>query len=197
MAIKQYKPTTPSRRGMTGHTFEEVTKREPEKALLAPLNSRAGRNFRGKITVRHRGGGHKRRYRIIDFRRDKAGVPARVIAVEYDPNRTAHIALLTYADGEKRYIIAPAGLKVGDNLMSGPDADIRLGNALPLSSIPLGMVVHNVELYTGRGGQLVRAAGAGAQILAKEAAWCNCACPLVRYAWYHRTAWPPSARLAT
>jgi large subunit ribosomal protein L2 len=169
MAIKQYKPTTPSRRGMSGHTFEEVTKREPEKALLAPLNSNAGRNFRGKITVRHRGGGHKRRYRIIDFRRDKAGVPARVIAVEYDPNRTAHIALLTYADGEKRYIIAPAGLRVGDNLMSGPDADIRLGNALPLINIPLGMVVHNVELYTGRGGQLVRAAGAGAQILAKEA----------------------------
>jgi large subunit ribosomal protein L2 len=168
MAIKQYNPTTPSRRGMTGHTFEEVTKSEPEKSLLAPLKEKAGRNVRGKITVRHRGGGHKRQYRIIDFRRDKAGIPARVAAVEYDPNRTAHIALLNYADGEKRYILAPAGLRVGDRLMSGPEADIRLGNALPLSNIPLGTVVHNVELYPGRGGQLVRAAGVGAQILAKD-----------------------------
>jgi large subunit ribosomal protein L2 len=168
MAIKQYKPTTPSRRGMSGFTFEEITRRDPEKSLLAPMNEKAGRNFRGKVTVHHRGGGHKRRYRIIDFRRDKAGVPAHVDSVEYDPNRSARIALLVYADGEKRYILAPAGLQVGDKLMSGPDADIRLGNALPLSNIPLGTIVHNVELYSGRGGQLVRAAGTGAQILAKE-----------------------------
>ncbi|MHB1318833.1 MAG: 50S ribosomal protein L2 [Anaerolineae bacterium] len=168
MAIKQYRPTTPSRRGMSGFTFEELTRDDPEKSLLAPLNSRAGRNFRGKVTVHHRGGGHKRQYRIIDFRRDKSGVPARVDSVEYDPNRSARIALLVYADGEKRYILAPAGLQVGDRVMSGPEADIRVGNALPLSSIPLGTIVHNVELYPGRGGQLVRAAGAGAQILANE-----------------------------
>ena len=168
MAIKQYKPTTPSRRGMTGHSFEEITKREPEKALLSPLTKRAGRNFRGKITVRHRGGGHKRRYRMIDFRRDKVGVPGRVEAIEYDPNRSAHIALLVYADGEKRYILAPAGLQLGDELVSGSDADVRVGNAMPLDNIPLGTVVHNVELYEGRGGQLVRAAGTGAQVVAKE-----------------------------
>ncbi len=168
MAIKQYKPTTPSRRGMTGNAFEELTGHAPEKSLLRPLAERAGRNFRGKVTVRHRGGGHKRRYRVIDFRRDKAGVPARVASIEYDPNRSAHIALLVYADGEKRYILAPAGLKMGDRVMSGPEADIQLGNALPLANIPLGTVVHNVELYSGRGGQLVRAAGAGAQILAKD-----------------------------
>ncbi len=168
MAIKQFKPTTPSRRGMSGFTFEEITRRDPERSLLAPLKEKAGRNFRGKVTVRHRGGGHKRRYRIIDFRRDKFGVPARVDSVEYDPNRSARIALLVYADGEKRYILAPAGLQVGDRVVSGPEADIRVGNALPLSNIPLGTVVHNVELYSGRGGQLVRAAGTGAQILAKE-----------------------------
>lgn len=168
MAIKQFKPTTPSRRGMSGFTFEEITRRDPEKSLLAPLKERAGRNFRGKVTVRHRGGGHKRQYRIIDFRRDKFGVPARVDSVEYDPNRSARIALLVYADGEKRYILAPVGLQVGDRVVSGPEADIRVGNALPLNNIPLGTVVHNVELYTGRGGQLVRAAGTGAQILAKE-----------------------------
>ncbi len=168
MAIKQYKPTTPSRRGMTGHSFEEITKDKPEKSLVKGKNKRAGRNFRGKITVRHRGGGHKRRYRIIDFRRDKVGIPARVAAIEYDPNRSANIALLVYADGEKRYIVAPARLQVGDELMSGPDADIRIGNTLPLENIPLGTVVHNVELYSGRGGQLVRAAGTGAQILAKD-----------------------------
>jgi len=168
MAIKQFKPTTPSRRGMSGFTFEEITRRDPERSLLAPLKESAGRNFRGKVTVRHRGGGHKRRYRIIDFRREKFGVPARVDSVEYDPNRSARIALLVYADGEKRYILAPAGLQVGDRVVSGPEADIRVGNALPLSNIPLGTVVHNVELYSGRGGQLVRAAGTGAQILAKE-----------------------------
>lgn len=168
MAIKVYKPTTPSRRGMTGHSFEEITKSEPEKSLLAPLKKKAGRNFRGKITVRHRGGGHKRLYRVVDFKRDKYGVPAKVAAIEYDPNRSAHIALLNYADGEKRYILAPAGLQVGDQVMSGPEADIRLGNALPLENIPLGTMVHNVELYQGRGGQLVRAAGTSAQLIAKE-----------------------------
>jgi large subunit ribosomal protein L2 len=168
MAIKQYKPTTPSRRGMTGNAFEELTGHAPEKSLLRPLPEKAGRNFRGKMTVRHRGGGHKRRYRMIDFRRDKFGVPARVATIEYDPNRSAHIALLVYADGEKRYILAPAGIKMGDRLMSGPEADIQVGNALPLANIPLGTIVHNIELYSGRGGQLVRAAGTGAQILAKD-----------------------------
>jgi large subunit ribosomal protein L2 len=153
---------------MSGFTFEEITRTDPEKSLLAPLKDKAGRNFRGKVTVHHRGGGHKRQYRIIDFKRDKFGIPARVDSVEYDPNRSARIALLVYADGEKRYILAPVGLQVGERVISGPEADIRVGNALPLSSIPLGTIVHNVELYPGRGGQLVRAAGAGAQILAKE-----------------------------
>jgi len=168
MAIKVYKPTTPSRRGMSGYSFEEISRSKPEKSLLAPLSKRAGRNFRGKITVRHRGGGHKRRYRIIDFKRNKLGIPARVATIEYDPNRTARIALLHYADGEKRYIIAPLGLKVGDQVMSGPDADVRLGNALPLRRIPLGTIIHNIELTIGKGGQLVRSAGTGAQLVAKE-----------------------------
>jgi len=168
MGIKVYKPTSPGRRGMTGYTFEEITRREPERSLLRPLRKRAGRNFQGRITVRHRGGGHKRRYRLIDFKRDKIGIPAKVTSIEYDPNRSARIALLTYADGEKRYIIAPLGLRVGDTVMSGPDAEIRVGNALPLANIPLGTQVHNVELYPGRGGQLVRAAGTSAQVLAKE-----------------------------
>ncbi|RMF30784.1 MAG: 50S ribosomal protein L2 [Chloroflexi bacterium] len=168
MGIKVYKPTSPGRRGMTGYTFEEITRREPERSLLRPLRKRAGRNFQGRITVRHRGGGHKRRYRLIDFKRDKTGIPAKVTSIEYDPNRSARIALLTYADGEKRYIIAPLGLRVGDTVMSGPDAEIRVGNALPLANIPLGTQVHNVELYPGRGGQLVRAAGTSAQVLAKE-----------------------------
>jgi large subunit ribosomal protein L2 len=153
---------------MSGSTFEEITRTQPERSLLAPLNNKAGRNFRGKITVRHQGGGAKRQYRIIDFRRDKFGIPARVDSIEYDPNRSARIALLVYADGEKRYIVAPLGLSVSDQLMSGPQAEIRVGNALPLDSIPLGTMVHNVELYKGRGGQLVRAAGAAAQLLAKE-----------------------------
>ena len=168
MALKSYKPTTPSRRGMTGHTFEEITRDTPEKSLLAPLKKAAGRNVRGKITVRHQGGGHKRMYRMVDFRRDKAGIPARVATIEYDPNRTARIALLVYADGEKRYILAPLGLSVNDRVMSGPDAEIRNGNALPLDRIPLGTEVHNVELYQGRGGQLARAAGTSAQLIAKE-----------------------------
>jgi len=168
VGVKVYKPTSPGRRGMTGYTFEEITKTEPEKSLLRPLKKKAGRNVQGRITVRHRGGGHKRMYRLIDFKRDKHGIPARVASIEYDPNRSARIALLVYADGEKRYIIAPLGLQVGDTVMSGPDAEIRVGNALPLEKIPLGTQVHNVELYPGRGGQLVRAAGTSAQVLAKE-----------------------------
>ncbi|MER3400504.1 MAG: 50S ribosomal protein L2 [Thermoflexus sp.] len=169
MGIKVYKPTTPGRRNATGYTFEEITKDEPEKSLVVPLKKHAGRNFQGRITVRHRGGGHKRLYRIIDFkRRDKEGIPARVISIEYDPNRTARIALLQYADGEKRYILAPLGLQVGDIVMSGPQAEIKVGNALPLANIPVGTLVHNVELYPGHGGQLARAAGAAAQLLGKE-----------------------------
>ncbi|MFB0547181.1 MAG: 50S ribosomal protein L2, partial [Anaerolineae bacterium] len=168
MAIKTYKPTSPGRRGMTVSTFEEITRAEPERSLLAPLRQKAGRNVRGKITVRHRGGGHKRRYRIIDFKRDKFGIPARVESIEYDPNRSARIALLVYADGERRYIIAPLGLKVGDTVVSGPEADIRVGNALPLMNIPVGTLIHNIELQQGRGGQLVRSAGTSAQLMAKE-----------------------------
>ncbi len=168
MPIKSYNPTSPGRRGMTVSTFEEITRTTPEKSLLRSLNQRAGRNFRGKITVRHRGSGHKRRYRVIDFKRDKPGVPARVEAIEYDPNRSARIALLVYADGEKRYIIAPLQLMVGDQVVSGPEAEVRVGNALPIQRIPLGTLIHNVELHPGRGAQLVRSAGAAAQLMAKE-----------------------------
>ena len=168
MAIKTYRPTSPGRRGMTVSTFEEITRTEPERSLLRPLRKRSGRNVYGRITVRHRGGGHKRQYRLIDFNRDRVGIPARVRSIEYDPNRSARIALLTYADGEKRYIIAPLGLQVGDTVMSGEDAEIRVGNALPLERIPLGTLVHNIELYPGRGGQMVRSAGTSAQVLAKE-----------------------------
>ena len=162
---------------MSGYTFEEITRSKPEKSLLAPLRKKAGRNNRGKITVRHRGGGHKRRYRIIDFKRDKVGIPARVASIEYDPNRSARIALLVYADGEKRYIIAPQGLKVGDTLMSGPEAEIRVGNALPIANIPLGTMIHNIELQPGRGGQLVRAAGTSAQLMAKEGKYAHVRLP--------------------
>jgi large subunit ribosomal protein L2 len=168
MPVKTYKPTSPGRRGMTGSTFDEITRTEPERALLRPLRKRAGRNVHGRITVRHRGGGHKRQYRVIDFKRDKSGVAARVESIEYDPNRSARIALLVYADGEKRYIIAPLGLQVGDTVMSGKGAEIRVGNTLPLERIPLGTLVHNIELHTGRGGQMVRSAGTSAQVLAKE-----------------------------
>ncbi len=168
MAIKTYKPTSPGRRGMTGSTFEEVTRTEPERSLLRPLRKRSGRNVQGRITVRHRGGGHKRRYRLIDFKRDKVDVPARVSSIEYDPNRSARIALLVYHDGEKRYIIAPLGLQVGDTVMSGEGAEVRVGNALPLTRVPLGTLVHNIELQPGRGGQMVRSAGTSAQVLAKE-----------------------------
>ena len=168
MAIKVYKPTSPGRRGMSVSTFEEITRTKPEKSLLRPLRKRAGRNNQGRITVRHQGGGHKRTYRVIDFKRDKFGVPARVASIEYDPNRSARIALLVYADGEKRYIIAPLGLRVDDSVMSGPDADIRPGNALPIADITVGSLIHNIELSPGKGGQLARSAGTSAQLLAKE-----------------------------
>lgn len=168
MGIKVYKPTSPGRRGMTVSTFEEITRTTPEKSLLRPAKKTAGRNNQGKLTVRHRGGGHKQRYRLIDFLRDKQDIPGRVTSIEYDPNRSARIALVVYADGEKRYILAPLGLKVGDTILSGPNAEIRTGNALPLANIPLGTLVHNVELQPGRGGQMARAAGAYAQLMAKE-----------------------------
>lgn len=177
MPVKLYKPTSPGRRGMSVVTFEEITRIEPEKSLLAPLKQKAGRNNQGRITVRHRGGGHKQRYRIIDFKRDKHGIPATVSTVEYDPNRTARIALVTYADGEKRYILAPVGLKVGDKIMSGPTAEIRVGNALPIYRIPLGTQVHNIELQPGKGGQLVRSAGTSAQLLAKEGTYAQVRMP--------------------
>jgi len=168
VALKVYRPTSPGRRGMSGSTFEEITKSRPEKSLLKPLKKRGGRNNQGRMTVRHRGGGAKRRLRIIDFRRDKIGVPGRVAAIEYDPNRSANIALIYYADGEKRYILAPLGLKVGDTVKSGSDAEIKLGNALPLRLIPSGTMLHNIEMDKGRGGQMVRSAGAAAQLMAKE-----------------------------
>jgi large subunit ribosomal protein L2 len=177
MPIKVYKPTSPGRRDMTASTFEEITRTRPEKSLLRPLKKRAGRNFRGKITVRHRGGGHKRRYRVIDFKRDKFGVPGRVDSIEYDPNRSARIALVVYADGDKRYIIAPVGLMVGDVVMSGPDAEIRTGNALPINNIPTGSTIHNIELHIGKGGQMVRAAGTSAQLLAKEGRYAHVRLP--------------------
>lgn len=168
MGIKKYNPTSPGRRGMTGSTFEEITKSKPEKALTVKLKKHAGRNQRGKITVRHRGGGARPKYRIIDFKRNKDDVPATVKAIEYDPNRSANIALLFYKDGEKSYILAPEGLKVGDVIYSGPDSDIQVGNALPLANIPVGTIIHNIEMKPGKGGQLVRSAGNGAQLMAKE-----------------------------
>ena len=168
MAIKIYRPTSPGRRNMSVSTFEEITRSKPERSLLAPLRKKSGRNNRGVVTTRHRGGGHKRRYRIIDFRRNNFGVPGTVESIEYDPNRSARIALIVYNNGERRYILAAQGLRVGDTVMSGPSADIRPGNALPIRNIPLGTVVHNIEIYPGRGGQMVRSAGLGAQLLAKE-----------------------------
>jgi large subunit ribosomal protein L2 len=168
MPVKQYRPTSPGRRSMSVSTFEEVTKTRPEKSLTVRLKKHSGRNNQGRITTRHRGGGAKRAYRLIDFKRNKLEVPAKVAAIEYDPNRSARIALLHYVDGEKRYILAPIGLKVGDRVVAGPDADIKPGNALPLKNIPTGTTVHNIELERGRGGQIVRSAGAGAQLMAKE-----------------------------
>ncbi|WP_280772129.1 50S ribosomal protein L2 [Salipaludibacillus daqingensis] len=168
MAIKKYKPTTNGRRHMTTLDFQDLTTDKPEKSLLAPLHGRGGRNNQGRLTVRHQGGGHKRQYRMIDFKRNKDGIPGRVATIEYDPNRSANIALINYADGEKRYILAPKNLKVGTEIMSGKDADIKIGNALQLKDIPVGTIVHNVELRPGKGGQLVRSAGAEAQVLGKE-----------------------------
>ena len=168
MGIKTYNPYTPSRRHMTGSDFSENTKSTPEKSLVTSLNKNAGRNNQGKITVRHRGGGSRRKYRIIDFKRKKDDIQATVIGIEYDPNRTANIALICYADGEKAYILAPEGLKVGAKIMNGENAEVRVGNCLPLSAIPVGTMVHNIELYPGKGGQLVRSAGNGAQLMAKE-----------------------------
>ncbi|MEH7352492.1 50S ribosomal protein L2 [Neobacillus drentensis] len=168
MAIKKYKPTSNGRRGMTTSDFAEITTSTPEKSLLAPLTRKGGRNNQGKLTVRHQGGGHKRQYRLIDFKRNKDGIPGRVATIEYDPNRSANIALINYVDGEKRYILAPKNLQVGMEVMSGPEADIKVGNALPLANIPVGTVVHNIELKPGKGGQLVRSAGTSAQVLGKE-----------------------------
>lgn len=168
MAVKKYKPVTPGQRGMTGYTFEEITKTEPERSLIVPRKRKGGRNVYGRVTVRHRGGGARGFIRLVDFKRDKHNIPAKVAAIEYDPNRTARLALLHYADGEKRYILAPLGLKVGDTVVSGPQAEIRPGNSLPLANIPVGTMVHNIEMKEGKGGQLVRAAGGSAQLLAKE-----------------------------
>jgi large subunit ribosomal protein L2 len=168
MAVKKYKPTTPGQRGMTSYTFEEITRSEPERSLTVSLRRHGGRNAYGRVTVRHRGGGHRRLMRILDFKREKYGIPARVATIEYDPNRTARVALLHYTDGEKRYILAPIDLKVGDTLMSGPNAEIRAGNCLPISNIPVGTLIHSIELKQGRGGQIVRSAGGSAQLLGKE-----------------------------
>lgn len=168
MAVKKYKPVTPGQRGMTGYTFEEITKSTPERSLTVIRRERGGRNVHGRVTVRHRGGGNRKYIRIVDFKRDKRGIPAKVAAIEYDPNRTARLALLNYADGEKRYIVSPLGLKVGDTIVSGPQAEIRPGNSLPLANIPVGTMIHNLEIKPGKGGQLVRSAGESAQLLAKE-----------------------------
>lgn len=168
MAVKKYKPTTPGQRGMTSYTFEEITRSEPERSLTVSLRRHGGRNAYGRVTVRHRGGGHRRLMRFLDFKREKYGIPARVATIEYDPNRTARVALLHYTDGEKRYILAPIDLKVGDTLMSGPNAEIRAGNCLPISNIPVGTLIHSIELKQGRGGQIVRSAGGSAQLLGKE-----------------------------
>ncbi|MCH7698407.1 MAG: 50S ribosomal protein L2 [Chloroflexi bacterium] len=170
MPTKQFKPTTPSRRGMTGFTFEEITKKKPERNLITSRKQKAGRNQQGRITVRHRGGGAKRHLRKIDFKRDNFGVPGKVAAIEYDPNRTARIALIHYRDGDKRYILAPQGLKVGETISSGPDAELRTGNALPLANIPTGMLIHNIEMRPGAGGQLARGAGTAVQLMAREGA---------------------------
>ncbi len=177
MAVKTFKPTSPGRRFVTISSFEEITTDKPEKSLLQPMNSKAGRNNQGRISVRHQGGGHKRRYRIIDFKRDKDGIPAKVATIEYDPNRSARIALLHYADGEKRYILAPVSLKVGDVLYSGPDADIKPGNCLPIKNIPVGTIIHNIELKPQKGAQLVRAAGTSAQLMAKEGKYAHVRMP--------------------
>ena len=177
MAVKKFNPTSPGRRGMTGHTFEEITKTVPEPGLVRALRRTGGRNSQGRITVRHRGGGHRKRYRTIDFKRDKLDVPARVASVEYDPNRSARIALLHYVDGEKRYILAPIGLRVGDEVKAAASAEIRPGNCMPLARMPLGTLIHNVELQSGKGGQIVRAAGSSAPVVAKEGSYAQVRLP--------------------
>jgi large subunit ribosomal protein L2 len=177
MAVKVYKPKTPGTRHKTSYTFEEITKSKPERSLIVPLKKKSGRNMYGRITVRHRGGGHKQFIRLVDFKRDKLEVPATVSAIEYDPNRTARLALLNYVDGEKRYIVAPVGLMVGDKIVSGKDADIRPGNSLPMASIPVGTTIHNIELQPGNGGQMVRSAGTSAQLLAKEGKYAHVRLP--------------------
>ena len=189
MAIKIYKPTTPSRRNMTGYSFDEITKDTPERSLIVLRKAHAGRDNKGRISVRHQGGGQRQYIRMVDFKRDKLGIPARVSAIEYDPNRTARLALLVYADGEKRYIIAPLGMKVDDAVMAGPTAEIRPGNSLPISSIPVGTMIHNIEMKEGKGGQLVRSAGTSAQLLAKEGDYAQIRMPsgevrLIRQACY-------------
>jgi large subunit ribosomal protein L2 len=189
MPVKTYKPVTPSQRGMTGFTFEEITKDQPERSLIIPRRKTGGRNMYGRVTVRHRGGEHRRHIRLVDFKRDKHGIPARVAAIEYDPNRTARLALLHYQDGEKRYIIAPLGLRVNDLVLSGPQAEIRPGHSMPIAKIPIGTMVHNIEMSEGRGGQMVRAAGGAAQIMAKEGDYAQIRLPsgevrLIRQACY-------------
>jgi len=189
MPVKKYKPVTPGTRGMTGYTFDEITKSKPERALLVPLRKKGGRNVHGRITVRHRGGGHRRFIRLVDFKRDKLNIPAKVAAIEYDPNRTARLALLHYADGEKRYIVAPVDLKVGDTVVSGPNVEIRSGNALPISSIPVGTLMHNIEIAVGRGGQMVRSAGGVAQLLAKEGDFAQIRMPSGEVRLIHQTCY--------
>lgn len=189
MALKSYKPTSPGRRGMVKASFEEITKTVPEKSLLLPLRKKGGRNSRGVVTVRHRGGGAKRKLRIIDFKRDKAGVPGKVAAIEYDPNRSARLALIYYVDGEKRYILAPLGLQVGDVVEAGEEVDIRLGNALPIGLIPVGTSIHNIEIEPGRGGQLVHSAGTAAQILNKEDKYVSLRLPSGELRKFHHRCW--------
>ncbi|HUS89065.1 MAG TPA: 50S ribosomal protein L2, partial [Desulfosporosinus sp.] len=177
MALKTYKPTSPSRRNMTGSTFEEITRTEPERSLLKPLTKKAGRNNDGRLSVRHKGGGHKRMFRVIDFKRNKDGIPARVASIEYDPNRSANIALLFYQDGLKTYILAPNGLQVDQMVVSGTDADIKVGNTLPLQNIPVGTLLHNIEMKPGKGAQMVRSAGGSAQLMAKEGSYATLRLP--------------------
>ena len=189
MPVKKYKPVTPGTRGMTGYTFDEITKSTPERALLMPLRKSGGRNAQGRVTVRHRGGGHRRSIRIVDFKREKHNIPAKVAAIEYDPNRTARLALLFYADGEKRYIIAPLDIKVGDTIMTGPGAEIRSGNSLPISNIPVGTLIHNIEIKEGRGAQMVRSAGGAAQLLAKEGDFAQIRMPSGEVRLIHQTCY--------
>jgi large subunit ribosomal protein L2 len=189
MAIKKYKPVTPGQRGMTGYTFEEITKSVPERSLIKPLRKNGGRNAYGRVTVRHQGGGHRRQLRVVDFKREKHDIPAKVMAIEYDPNRTARLALLFYADGEKRYIIAPMGLKVGDSVITSSRAEIRPGNSMPIANIPVGSLVHNIEVKEGKGAQLVRSAGTAAQLIAKEGDFAQIRMPSGEVRLIHQTCY--------